>query len=84
MNQDCYSDQAAVPMINALDNCRAELEKLKAGAKEIAAFVSFIHDQSGDDETGWHGSIMIGNRFRDEVSKCMKTARELGLLEEEK
>lgn len=71
----CYSSHAEVPLVNALDECRAELAKLKEGAKVIAEALK-RHVRHRD----WCAT-RAGKRCCD-CTDGMKVAREHGLLEE--
>lgn len=81
MNDDkCYSGHAEVPLVNALDECRAELAKLKEGAKVIAEALSKCVNAiqrvaSINDQT------RLGWALKD-ADSAMDIAREHGLLEE--
>jgi hypothetical protein len=70
--RECYVEADSKSMLNALEECRTEREKLKEGGKQIAeALLDYYQWVEGDD----YGTGLL---VEDGIAK----ARELGLLED--
>jgi ribosomal protein S6 len=73
--RECYVDADSKSLLNALEECRTERDKLKEGGKQLAKACKKLL-------SGLHFEALNSCEFQQVFDDAMTAARELGLLED--